>query len=129
MLFLLGSILQWTLGNNECKRSWTPDLQVSNGMFLLANYSVLLLGILLLFAKLCQETYWPSSVFSENSLQVKKKIIFIKCCPLIRTLELRRATYLSLGKSSVCCTCQSFFLCYFMAFHCYFTAFSLYFFL
>ena len=72
MLFLLGSILQWTLGNNECKRSWTPDLQVSNGMSLLASCNVLLLDILLLFAKLCQVTCWPSSVFSENSSQVKK---------------------------------------------------------
>ena len=79
VLFLLGSILQWTLGNNECKRSWTPDLQVSNGMFLLANCNVLLLDILLIhvFAKLCQEICWPSSVLSENSSQVKKKLFSI----------------------------------------------------
>lgn len=28
--FLSGSFLQWTLGNNECQRPWTPHVQVSS---------------------------------------------------------------------------------------------------
>lgn len=28
--FLSGSFLQWTMGNNECQRPWTPHVQVSS---------------------------------------------------------------------------------------------------